>query len=582
MKNSWKISENNLKELPLVPGCYIYRDKNGKVLYVGKAVNLRARVNSYFAKLGDERLKIQDMIRQADTVEVITVDSEAEALILETNLIKKYKPKYNARSKDDKNYVWVMFEKGVDFPRPKIVREKRVKNADYFGPYPKSFPAKQVLHQLRQLFPYCVTNFRVDREVNDIGVKRSVKVRGAEKRPCLDYYTGFCSGVCTGLFTKTEHKRNISHIKKFFRGEKREMYEELEREMKKASKEKDYEKAAAIRDKLQNLIYVTQGIKVRSTTDESAVQKAAKSYLKEAEGQLISKAKLKIPEGKNSYRIECYDISNIQGKQATGSMVVFVDGKADKSQYRKFRIRSKDTPDDFFMMQETLKRRFKRAIDNDKKFLPLPDLIIIDGGKGQLSSAFQVLKEFDLDYEIEILGLAKREEELFRIIEEESNEVQSDGINYRYGKNRDERELKNEHMHEREDNELKRKRTDNDGIAGKEVKIDKELRFDKKISKEPNSYSFSKTTLPRRSKALYLVQRIRDEAHRFAIGYHRNLREKNSIRSTLSEIPGVGKLTEKKLIKAFGSLDKIKKASTRELQTVVRNGKTVEAIQKLL
>ncbi|MBN1331834.1 excinuclease ABC subunit UvrC [Candidatus Dojkabacteria bacterium] len=516
-----RITKTNLQNLPNQPGCYIYKDTQGKILYIGKAINLKARVNSYFAKNSDERPKIKSMLKKAVELEILLVDSETESLILETSLIKKYKPKYNKLMKDDKSYIWVMFDKKADFPRPEIVREKRIKSAEYFGPFPQSFPAKQVLHELRQLFPYCNTNFKIKHIKTDIGAKQTVKVIGAQERPCLDYYTGFCSGVCAGLISKTEHKRNISHIRKFFRGEKREIYEDLELEMKRAAKAKNFEKAAELRNKLQNLVYVTQRIKVQSRTDEFDLQECATDYLKQTEAELIRRVFGKKTKISKDFRIECYDISNIQGKQAVGSMVLFVNGKSDKSKYRKFKIKSKETPDDFFMMQETLIRRLNRAKKKDQKFLPLPDLIIIDGGKGQLSSSYEILKKFGLEKKIQILGLAKREEELFKILEGKDQQG----------------ELYN---------------------------------------------SFSKTTLPKRSKALYLLQRIRDEAHRFAIGYHRKLREENSIRSSLSDIPGVGALTEKRLIKAFGSMEKIKKAKSEDLQTVVRNKKTVEAIRKLL
>lgn len=505
------LNQDNLKSLPRSPGCYIYKDRINTVLYVGKALNLKSRINSYFQKNNTNSQKIENMLKEATSLEFFEVDSEAEALILETNLIKKYRPKYNTLMKDDKNYVWVMFPK-EPFARPEVVREKKSKNAEYFGPFPSSFPARQVLKQLRQLFPFCNTKIKIER----VCVNGKTRFIGANERPCLDYYIGLCSGVCSGEASLAEHNKNMAHIKRFFKGEKHKIYKKLERQMHTLAKNQNFEEAAKIRDKLKNLFYVTQKIKLQGQTTKEELEIAKKDYLKQSEIELLKRLNIYDVQKENSYRIECYDISNFQGMSATGSMVVFVDGRASKNSYRKFRIKTKDTPDDFYMMREVLERRLERAKKNDSKFLPEPDLVIVDGGKGQLSSAYETLKKHNLHEKISLVGLAKREEELFQIFEE-SEEIR-----------------------------------------------------------------FSKTTLPNRSKALYLVQRIRDEAHRFAIGYHKVLRSKKTIKSALSQIPGVGPLIEKRLIKAFGSLEGVKKASKDQLQTVVRNKKTVEAIQKLL
>lgn len=506
-----------LQSLPTSPGCYIYKNDKDKVLYVGKAVNLKARVSSYFSPEKNIPPKIQLMIQQAEKVEIITVDSEVEALILETNLIKKYRPKYNKLMKDDKSYVWVMFDNSKPFPKPEIIREKNNPKATYFGPYPQKFPATKVLRRLRKLFPYCNTNFKINS--NEDAGKKSYK--GAESRPCLDYHIGICSGVCAGLISQSEHRRNINNIKRFFRGEKKSIYEELEKRMKKFAEKKKFEEASKIRDQLQDLEYVTQRIKVDSTTDEYDLLKKKISINHQAVEQLADRLKYdkftqKVNEKDiDKVRIECYDISNIQGTNATGSMVVFVGGKPQKDHYRKFRIKTKSTPDDFAMMQEVLTRRFGKKHDKDNSFNTYPDLIIVDGGKGQLSSADEILNNLHLEKEIPLVGLAKKQEEIFKIV------------------------------------------------------------------KEGNEISFKKIVLPRRSNALYLVQRIRDEAHRFAIGYHRLLRSKSSTKSRLDDIPGIGDVIKKRLLLAFGSLDGIKKASKQDLQTVVRNKRTVNALLKL-
>lgn len=508
-----KLSKEYLQSLPSSPGCYIYKDKYGKVLYVGKAVNIRARVGSYFSSDRSLPSKIQLMLKQAVKIEIITVDSEVEALILETNLIKKYRPKYNRLMKDDKNYVWVMFDNTRAFAKPEIVREKRVPKATYFGPYPQKFPAAKVLRRLRRLFPYCNTSFKTT------VIQRGTKKQhiGREARPCLDYHLGLCSGVCAGLASQTEHRRNVNNIKRFFRGEKMSIYQNLEKRMKKLAAQKNFEEAGKIRDQLSDLEYVTQRIRIDNTTDDDNFLKKKLSTNHQAIEQLGQKLKIDLFQEKiktkdlNTIRIECYDISNIQGSNATGSMVVFVGGRPAKDHYRKFKIRLKTTPDDFAMMQEVLTRRFGRKPSQDLSFREIPDLIIIDGGKGQLSSAYEILGGLSIIKSVSIVGLAKKQEEIFKIAEGE----------------------------------------------------------------------FKRIVLPRRSNALYLVQRIRDEAHRFAIGYHRLLRSKSSTKSRLDDVPGIGNVTKKRLLLAFGSLEGIKKASEKDLATVVRNRRTVNAILKL-
>lgn len=493
-----------LKQIPTNPGCYLYKDKSGEIIYIGKAINLLNRVSSYFAKENQLDPKTRIMLKHAVSLDFITVDSEVEALILETNLIKKYHPRYNRRMMDDKNYIWVMFDDRSDFPRPVIVREKKLKNATYFGPYPQAFPAHQVLKRLRRLFPYCNTNFRV-KIVEQSG--RSVRI-GAEPRPCLDYHIGLCSGVCAGIISRAEHRKNISNIKRFFRGEKKDIYKDLEKRMRTLSADKEFEKAARVRDLLSNLNYITQRIKIDSGVDESKLRDKKSTINLRSVIELKNKLNISSRKSKN-FRVECYDISNIQGKHATGSMVVFTGGRSDRNAYRKFKIKTKSTPDDFAMMQEVFRRRFKRI--NEEKFGARPGLIIVDGGKGQLSSASEILSRLNLK-NIPIVGLAKKEEEIF----------------------------------------------------------------------VPKNDGFKKVILPRRSDSLYLVQRIRDEAHRFAIGYHRILRQNKSTISVLDDIPGVGEIIKRRLICAFGSTENIKKAKIAEIQTVVKNRKTAEAIKKLL
>ncbi|MBU0975640.1 MAG: excinuclease ABC subunit UvrC [Patescibacteria group bacterium] len=510
---------NKIKTAPKSPGCYIYRNKKAKILYIGKAVNIKNRVNSYFSNFKQLDPKIALMIAQVKDVEFITTDSELEALILETNLIKKYQPKYNRMMKDDKNYSWLMISKREDFPRIYLVRDKKIKSADYFGPYADRRPIQRALKQLRKIFPYRSCN----REIRFIrGNDGKLKFYSSDKKPCLYFHLNLCDAPCTGDISKQTYRKNVNNIKHYFRNRKFKIIETLEKEMKNCAERKKFENAAIIRNKLEDLKYIAQRMEIEKDMDEFVFNENKKLSQAEAVKNLIEKLKISAQSGsasgrddytfKKGFRIECYDISNISGKSATGSMVVFVDGKPDKASYRKFKIKTKTGPDDFAMLKEVFERRFKPSggKKSDKSFNTYPDLVIVDGGKGQLSSVLQIFKKQEI--EIPVVGLAKKEEMLFKF------------------ENRNFRSIK----------------------------------------------------LPRGSKEFFLVQRIRDEAHRFAIKYHRILRSKKQVKSVLDEIPGIGKVVRRKLLKAFGSAENIRKAKLDELQSVVKNRKTVENIKKLL
>lgn len=506
--------KNFLQEIPEVSGCYIFKDHKDSVLYVGKALNLRKRVKQYFeftpnitpsSKL-EPKKKL--MVRKAKSIEIVFTDSEIEAFILETNLIKKYKPKYNRLMVDDKNYSFIKFT-NEDFPRIKFVREKVKDGSVYFGPYPNSFPAKETIKRLRKLFPYRSCNRKMH-EVSDNG---KLRVISSDPKPCLYYHLGLCNAPCASLELKKEYRSNINQIKSYLRSEKPEIVVKLEKQMQEYSKNLEFEKASEIRDRINNLKYITQRVKVSEKFDETAWKKYLAERNKIALTNLNSElTKRGIIEPTNNLdRIECYDISNIQGKFAVGSMVVAKAGFMAKSQYRKFKINSKDTPDDFLMMKEVLERRFN--LDNkkdDSSFLSIPNLIIIDGGKGQLSSASEILIKLNL--EIPIVGLAKKEEII----------IWFDGQTFR-------------------------------------------------------SYK-----LKEKSEEKFLIQRIRDEAHRFAINYHRNLRSSSEQISKLDEIPGVGPTTKKKLLIEFKSVKNIRRAGRKKLMEVVNNKRTVENIIKYL
>jgi len=494
-----------IENSPNLPGCYIYKDINKNILYIGKAINIKNRTKSYFKNYKILDPKISVMVKQINDVEFVTTDSELEALILETNLIKKYKPKYNRLMKDDKNYAWLMITKSDDFPRLEIIRNKKNTKADYFGPYVNIKPIKRALKSLRKIFPYrsCKRKIKLEKKV------KKLIFYSSNKKPCLYYYLNLCNAPCNNKVSKNNYRKNINNIKRFFRSRKFQIIKELKKEMQQYSKNKKYEEASMIRDKLEDLTYIAQRIKVEQDMDEKLWKIKKDLNRIESTKKLISKLKFKKLKYKKSFRIECYDISNISGKNATGSMVVFVDGKNKKKHYRKFKIKTKNEPDDFLMLKEVFKRRFKMK-NSDRSFRIISDLIIVDGGKGQLSSVIEILNNYKL--KIPTIGLAKKEEEIFKLVNDK----------------------------------------------------------------------FEKIKLKKGSNELFLIQRIRDEAHRFAIKYHRLLRNKSQIKSVLNDIPGVGDTIRKKLLKAFGSSENIKKASVKELQAIVKNINTVKNIKKFL
>lgn len=465
---------------PTAPGCYLYIDSEGEVLYVGKAKNIKNRVKSYFTNYPKLDARIQMMLENAVDIQFITVDSEFEALLLESNLIKKYATKYNVDLRDGKNYIYIKVEKAIkgvrDFPRIRTTREKDDANAIYYGPYPSSLPIKNILKRLRKVFPYVSCNRRlIQVSSNPIEVDTNNPI------PCLYYHIGLCQAPCASLINKEDYTKNFRNIIRFLDGRKGEIVAELDKEMSIYSKEMDYEKAAIVRDKINDIKYVTQNVKIDRDVDDIIVDELKKEQRAQGINNLIEE--LGFPADKlknhNAFKIECYDISNIQGTNAVGAMTVMVDGVLRPDLYRKFKIKSKKTPDDYAMLQEVLSRRFRhfmmdqnREEEKDDSFSVLPDLIIIDGGKGQLASTFKILKSFGLADLIPIVGLAKREEEIFKVQWQFNTDDWPDLA-------------------------LKR---------------------------------FKRVFLPRKSESLFLVQRIRDEAHRFGITYHRKLRSKQMVR----------------------------------------------------
>lgn len=356
---------NFLKKIPETPGIYIFKNAKNEVLYIGKAANLKRRVTSYFSRSHDSR--IEKLISEIKKAEFRKTDSAIEALILESQLIKKYDPIYNIREKDDKSFLYVEITK-EKFPRVLLVRGKElnpITSSSLYGPFISASSIREALRILRKIFPW---SFHLPENV------------GKAKRPCLDYQIGLCPGVCVNVISQNDYLKNIRCLKIFFQGKKKKLIKKLESEMKKASKTLEFEQAAKLRKQIFALKHI-QDIALLNTPE-------------------ISNSKFKIPNPVK--RIEGYDVSNISGASAVGVMVVFKDNKPDKNEYRKFKIQSIQTPDDIGMLREVLDRRL-----NHSEWL-LPDLILVDGGRGQVNAIEKILMEHGL--KIPTIGIAKGRE----------------------------------------------------------------------------------------------------------------------------------------------------------------------------
>ncbi len=612
--------ETILKNLPAKPGVYLHKNAQGKVIYVGKAVNLKSRVRSYFHKSTvDTSPKARRLVEEIADIEFIVADSELEALLLENTLIKKHQPRYNVRLKDDKRYPYIKVHWQDPFPRVTTTRQVQSDGARYFGPYTAAWAAYQTLDLVRKIFPYLTCTRVID---------------GKDDRACLYYHIGRCAAPCIGVVNQEEYRQIIDNLCDFLSGNTGPVVSELQRQMDEAAVALDFERAAQIRDQIRAVDQVVEKQKVvnASSVDEDVVAFAradgdacvqvffirggkligreyflmegaagednaaiVTSFLKQFYDQAAhippeillpqdvdemmiirdwlkskrgAEVTLKVPrrgkkkellemaaqnaaetlqylraqwaadESKQTegltelqqaldlpdppLRIECYDISTLQGTHTVGSMVVFAKGVPRKSDYRRFKIQSVQGQDDFASMQEMLRRRFSRMGDEeyaagsktpgkageaDNPWALIPNLIVIDGGKGQLNAALEVLEEFELRDAVPIIGLAKREEEVF--------------------------------------------------LPGRPEPL----------------------ILPRNSQGLFLLQRIRDEAHRFGVSYHRQLRGKSAVHSRLDDIPGIGSRRRKALLQKFGSLEAIRGASLEELAAVP--GMTRKAAENL-
>lgn len=390
-----------LKSLPQLPGSYIFKDTNGKVIYVGKAKNLRSRVGSYF-KIDFERgTKTSALVRKINDLEFIEVGSEFEALILEAELIKKYKPHYNIVLKDDRSYIYIVIRKehlcvaGKKYLLPKIItaRKNQIEKKDIsFGPFPNSTVVKNIVGTIRKVVPF--------RDCSPAKFARYEKLKSS----CLYGHLGLCSALCTSENIISKYKKDIGYAGKILSGGSSKLVSDINKKMKMHSEAQEYEKAKEYRNLLAKFNYLAQNFKDASEylNNPYLIEDISKKALEEIKNLLGLST---IPK-----RIECYDVSNLSGKEAVSSMVVASSGKVDKRQYRRFKIRFKDTQNDFGMMYETLSRRFKTPKNSKAKSWLRPDLVILDGGAPQVSACEGVMK--DLGIQIPFVGIAKKQETL--------------------------------------------------------------------------------------------------------------------------------------------------------------------------
>jgi len=466
---------NKLAKLPKTPGVYFYKDASRKIIYVGKASVLRNRVRQYFQSPARLDNKTQVLVSEIVGLDWVETESEIDALFLESEMIKRYLPKYNILLRDDKHYLYIRIDIKSEHPTVQFVRRPMDDGASYFGPYMSAFEIRKAMRFLRRIFPYDLKP-------------------PAGKRVSLHYHLGLSPGLEEGKTSLSEYRQNLRKLMMFLKAQRSLLIKQLEKEMLRAAKAEDFELAAQRRNQI-NALKAFKRQMVFGDKEKFDVTKD------QALNGLVELLDLK----GNPRRIEAYDISHLHGSSNTASMVVFTEGVADKSQYRKFKMRTPGN-DDFAHMREVITRRFSEA--NAARW-PKPDLLIIDGGKGQLSSARAVMAEKGIS--IPAIGLAKREETIIRAVEDRFEEIK----------------------------------------------------------------------LPTESHVLMLLQRIRDEAHRFAVTYHSLLHSKRQTLSTLDEIPGIGPSTRKKLIKHFGSLRAVGKASTKELEKILGKKKALALKQHL-
>lgn len=476
--------ENKLKELPSKPGVYFYKDKTGEIIYVGKAASLRNRVRQYFQKSRYRDPKTDALVAEIADMHWVTVETELDALFVEAEFVRRQLPRYNILLRDDKSSLYVRINYDDPYPTLTYTRRPLDDKAKYFGPYFNGAEVKRALRSLRKIFPYSTHKV-------------------LPQRACLQYHLGLCPGLEENKTSLNDYRANLRQLMSYLRGERAKVLEKMEKDMQRAAKGKKFEQAAAIRNKLYALKALGKQIVFSD-----------QEYIDLSKDRGLSGLAEILQLAKAPRRIEGYDISHMQGTDNVASQVVFTNGLPDKAEYRKYKMRIPGN-DDFAHMNEVIRRRVS---EKNRKAWGLPDLFLIDGGRGQLAAAIRARDEAGLN--TPMIGLAKREEEIV--------------------------------IH----------------IGGSNVLLDRQFAMlQNAIVNE--SADFIQVLLPKNSDIVKLLQRIRDESHRFAVSYHSVLKGKRQTASALDDIPGIGPATRKKLIKTFGSLRAVKQATTEELIAAV-------------
>jgi excinuclease ABC subunit C len=473
---------DKLKQLPAKPGVYFHKDETGKIIYIGKAASLRNRVRQYFQKSRNRDAKTDALVGEIADVDWTEVETELDALFLEAELIRRYMPPYNILLRDDKSLVYVRINHNDAHPTVILTRRPLDDGAKYYGPYFSALTVKKALKYLRRIFPYSThTN--------------------VPTRACLQYHLGLCPGLEESKTSLAAYRKNLSRLAKYLQGKRSQLMIELEKEMKTSAKNLQFEKSAVVRNQLLAL----KGLSQQVVFGDKEIQDISKD-----KGLTELADILGLP--KPPAVIEGFDISHMQGTNNVASMVVFRAGVPNKSAYRKFKMRIQGN-DDFAHMHEALSRRL--SIKNRKDW-GVPDLFLIDGGKGQLASAIKARDEAGL--KMPMIGLAKREEKI--IVSVNSNLAPSDKAVSELG-----------------------------GFM--QQKLD-----------------YFEISMPLSSHCVKLLQRIRDESHRFAVSYHSVLKRHGQTRSWLDEIPTIGPQTRRKLLKTFGSVRGLINARQQDIETV--------------
>ncbi len=477
---------DKLKTLPGSPGVYFHKNARGEIIYVGKAAVLKNRVRQYFQDSRVRDVKTDVLVGEIVDTDWIVVESEIDALFLESEMVKRYKPRFNILLQDDKSQLFVRIPMHEPYPAITFTRQPLDDGADYFGPYFNGFAVKKALRYLRKAFPYSVHT-------------------SMPNRLCLQYHLGLCPGVEAQKISSGEYKKTLRKLTMYLKGQRVKLIAGLQGEMNAAAKKQQYELAAKLRNQMYNLKQLQKQILFND-----------REFMDISKDQALSGLSmlLTIPVPR---RIEGYDISHMQGTNNVASMVVATNGLADKAEYRKFKMRILGN-NDFAHMNEVILRRFS----GEHTDWPKPDLLLIDGGKGQLGAALDALESRGIT--IPAIGLAKRLEEIV--------------------------------VHKTRSG----------------VTLDKSAYPDAFIAESEDFYV---VLLPKDAHIVKLVQRIRDESHRFAVSYHTVLKRKGQTASELEEIQGVGPATRKKLIQSFGSLRAVKKATREQLVSAIGESKAM-------